>query len=92
MSIFWRCRTCGGVYQAVQPDGMLYFHACPPIVDAAGQPHERSEKRDENPAPGIVRHVTTAAKGAAGGEVIMHRGVVVSTAPIVADGRGREPV
>lgn len=26
-----RCRTCGGIYDPVQADGMLYFHACPPL-------------------------------------------------------------
>ena len=26
-----RCVTCGGEYAPVQPDGMQYFHVCPPI-------------------------------------------------------------
>ncbi len=26
----WECLSCGGVYEDVLPDGMLYFHACPP--------------------------------------------------------------
>lgn len=25
-----RCKACGGVYVAVLPDGMEYYHACPP--------------------------------------------------------------
>jgi ssDNA-binding Zn-finger/Zn-ribbon topoisomerase 1 len=27
----YRCNTCGGEYDDVQPDGTLYFHVCPPI-------------------------------------------------------------
>lgn len=88
----WRCRSCGGVYPAVQPDGMLYFHACPPVVDASGQLRERPDKRDENPAPGILRRIAAPADGTVVGEIIMHQGVVVSTAPIVAEGAGRERV
>lgn len=29
-----QCLTCGGVYHDVQPDGVSYFHACPPLSDA----------------------------------------------------------
>lgn len=25
------CQTCHGQYMPVQPDGTLYFHACPPL-------------------------------------------------------------
>lgn len=28
------CLTCGGVYADVLPDGLLYFHACPPLSDS----------------------------------------------------------
>lgn len=27
-----KCESCGGVYEPVQPDGMPYFHACPPLA------------------------------------------------------------
>ncbi len=89
--VLWRCRTCGGVYPDSQPDGMRYFHACPPLVDAAGEPHERAEKRDENPAPGIVRVFQTIPGRGENQERIFVRGVPVEAAPIVAEGRGREP-
>lgn len=26
-----RCESCGGVYVDVLPDGIRYFHACPPL-------------------------------------------------------------
>lgn len=26
-----KCNACGGTYSPVQPDGMQYFHVCPPI-------------------------------------------------------------
>lgn len=26
-----QCRSCGGVYETVQPGGARYFHACPPL-------------------------------------------------------------
>lgn len=26
-----QCRTCEGVYETVQRDGVQYFHACPPL-------------------------------------------------------------
>lgn len=26
-----KCSTCGGIYDPLLPDGMLYFHACPPV-------------------------------------------------------------
>lgn len=26
-----QCNSCGGTYQPVQADGMLYFHRCPPL-------------------------------------------------------------
>jgi len=27
-----RCKTCGGEYDTTTPDGMAYFHHCPPIA------------------------------------------------------------
>lgn len=46
---FFECITCGGVYQNPLQDGMLYFHACPPIPNReTGQFEERPDKRDEN--------------------------------------------
>lgn len=29
-----KCKTCGGEYVDVLPDGLRYFHACPPIERA----------------------------------------------------------
>lgn len=26
-----QCLACGGVYRPILPDGMAYFHACPPL-------------------------------------------------------------
>lgn len=26
-----KCNSCGGTYEPVLPDGMQYFHACPPL-------------------------------------------------------------
>lgn len=53
MSELYQCLSCGGVYQPIQPDGMLYFHACPPLTTAdPTRIMERPDKRDENLAPG----------------------------------------
>jgi len=30
----YKCNTCQGEYDDTGSDGMLYFHACPPIVRA----------------------------------------------------------
>lgn len=29
-----QCNSCGGVYETLQRDGLLYYHACPPIQRA----------------------------------------------------------
>ena len=29
-----QCTTCGGVYDELLPDGLRYFHACPPLSAA----------------------------------------------------------
>ncbi len=54
------CGTCRGEYSDTQPDGTLYFHACPPVRGPraflpadhpdfyAGDIRERFDKRDEN--------------------------------------------
>lgn len=26
-----KCNTCGGTYEPILPDGMQYFHTCPPL-------------------------------------------------------------
>jgi len=45
----YRCNSCLGVYRELLPDGMLYFHACPPIVDpSTGEVRDREDPRDEN--------------------------------------------
>lgn len=28
---FLRCKTCGGEYEDLGPDGMAYYHVCPPL-------------------------------------------------------------
>jgi hypothetical protein len=44
-----RCRSCGGIYYAVQDDGSEYYHVCPPVPgDTPGSWRERPNKRDEN--------------------------------------------
>ena len=27
----WQCQACGGVYTDLLPDGLRYFHVCPPL-------------------------------------------------------------
>jgi hypothetical protein len=55
-----RCKSCGGRYEEQSREGVLYFHACPPLSVAespgpaeqkrieAGETLERVGKRDEN--------------------------------------------
>ncbi len=46
-----RCNTCLGEFDDVLPNGTLYFHACPPIVDArTGALSPRPNRRNENRA------------------------------------------
>ncbi len=66
MSPRFRCNTCLGSYHDTLPDGMDYYHACPPLAMPGAQPdpalpgftppveRERADKRDENLPPGIV--------------------------------------
>jgi hypothetical protein len=28
-----QCRSCGGIYVPVQPDGTRYFHVCSPLIE-----------------------------------------------------------
>jgi len=45
----FRCLTCGGEYDDVSPDGVRYYHTCPPITDPdTGRTTELEDKRDEN--------------------------------------------
>lgn len=45
----FRCNACRGTYEDQQPDGAIYFHACPPLPpDKNGVTAERPDKRDEN--------------------------------------------
>lgn len=46
-----QCQTCGGVYATESPEGVPYYHACPPLHDAktlttAARPNARDEKVD----------------------------------------------
>jgi hypothetical protein len=33
--IVQQCKACGGVYESMLPDGMEYYHVCPPLSGAA---------------------------------------------------------
>jgi hypothetical protein len=47
-----KCLTCFGVYSTLGADGMLYFHACPPVFDDVKQRYvPRPDARDENVDP-----------------------------------------
>ncbi len=87
----WRCRSCGGTYDDAGPDGMLYFHACPPRHRPEGTLEPRPGHRDENPVPGLRRVMGEATPEHPTGETIYVGGVRVSTAPITSEGAGREP-
>ncbi len=51
-----RCRTCGGVFESVQADGLAYYHACPVQGGRDPQPgRERPNRRDENIDPAKAR-------------------------------------
>jgi hypothetical protein len=44
-----KCRCCDGEYRTIGPDGLRYFHACPPLVDEHGAVvGRRPGHRDEN--------------------------------------------
>lgn len=49
-----QCRTCRGIYLDVDPDGVRYFHACPPLslaeLEAAVAAGTVQLERDETPA------------------------------------------
>ena len=45
----FRCLNCGGEYEQQSPDGVPYYHVCPPLSEPeieAGV--DRSEPRNEN--------------------------------------------
>jgi len=45
----WRCLSCEGEYDDIFPDGLRYFHACPPLEDPITlERRERDDRRDEN--------------------------------------------
>lgn len=47
----WRCRSCNGVYQDSQDDGLDYYHVCPPSRANPGEQIVwRPDGRDENVA------------------------------------------
>lgn len=43
-----RCKGCQGEYEAVQADGLRYFHACPVSIPA-------EDRRNENPKSTAAR-------------------------------------
>lgn len=46
--IKYQCNTCLGEYNDTNPDGLAYYHACPPELIAEDTYAERKDKRDEN--------------------------------------------
>lgn len=52
-----RCKSCGGEYQDVSPDGLRYFHVCPPLeichVDRAGALSD-VERKDVQPGDKVL--------------------------------------
>ena len=74
----WKCQSCNATYSDVQPDGMLYFHACSPAPpNAQGVQAPLPNPRNEN----IVMDGRGRAIGikAAGAGVI---GVGVTATPV----------
>jgi hypothetical protein len=61
------CLSCGGIYEETMPDGLRYFHACPPIRKLAIRLADgKTELRDgrvtvteERDARGEIRIVQT---------------------------------
>ena len=43
-----KCTTCGGEYDRISNDGVIYFHACPDIIDKDGNEINQPNKIDEN--------------------------------------------
>lgn len=88
--MLWRCATCGGTYNDRSSDGVLYFHACPPlrVVVAPGDPDThagqvvedvaRPDARDERPGPQQLLDPS--------GNIVAER------PPMRAEGRGRTRV
>lgn len=65
-----QCNTCGGTYADTEPDGMLYFHACPPqSFDPTGKAIPFANPRNEN--------ILTDEKGTVLGIVSVGLGVTV---------------
>lgn len=54
-----QCRSCGGIYESVQADGILYFHACPPLsaaeVDRAVKDGRVTLPPGETPEEAVAR-------------------------------------
>lgn len=86
----WRCNSCGGTYSDVLPDGILYFHACPPDrVGAGGERIPIANPRDENIRPGV----TIAIQSGGPTRVMGPDGQVIDAdpdhPPIIREGEGR---
>jgi len=88
-----QCLTCGGIYDTVLPDGLPYFHTCPPLSEgelaravAAGKV---TLPPGETAADAVARRVYRRA-------LFRDENPVSSPDPkaprrIVADGRGVQP-
>ncbi len=67
MSQLFQCLCCGGTYADTCADGIVYYHACPPLrADKDGAPQERPDRRDENmasPKPGRTAGIKAEGKG-----------------------------
>jgi hypothetical protein len=61
----FKCLACGGTYTTPASDGSIYFHACPPLPSAGGQPPQsRPKARDENVPAANPRAGAIVAEGA----------------------------
>jgi hypothetical protein len=101
MMTVYRCDACGGHYVDPQPDGLRYFHACPPVENPVYQPDitkahfdprthaPRPDARDENVLPGL--HVVDGKyvlmqPDPSDSQRVLHVPVI---SPSKADGAGR---
>lgn len=49
-----KCSGCGGVYETVQADGLLYYHTCPPGTDPANA-RDENRKSTKADATGTIK-------------------------------------
>lgn len=100
----FKCVACGGTYDDVLPDGMAYYHACPPEViqhatfDNAGKlltPEKRvplEGARDERPTPGNLYVDGKSSIAVPNPEERGKVFFVESPPTIVSEGKGRTKI